>query len=181
MASELHLDAIKHSGGTSALTIDSNGNVHKAGMTVQTVNANTSTEVSTSTTSFVATGLFLNITPKFSTSKILISFSAPMYVGTEASHAIATCYRETSTASANSAISGTNLGGTWGFGSVHVDTSDNSVNWVNSVINCAGIEDSPSTTSQLRYAVAIRTYASATNYFCVNTMTATMTAQEIAQ
>ena len=70
MASELHVDAIKHSGGTSALTIDSNGNVHKAGMTVQTVNANTSTEVSTSTTSFVATGLFLNITPKFSTSKI---------------------------------------------------------------------------------------------------------------
>ena len=29
MASELHVDAIKHSGGTSALTIDSSGNVHK--------------------------------------------------------------------------------------------------------------------------------------------------------
>ena len=27
MASELHVDAIKHSGGTSALTIDSSGNV----------------------------------------------------------------------------------------------------------------------------------------------------------
>ena len=151
-----------------------------AGSILQTVNANTSTEVSTSTTSFVATGLFLNITPKFNNSKIVIAFSAPMYVGTEASHAIATCYRETSTASANSAISGTNLGGTWGFGSVHVDTSDNSVNWVNSVVNCVGIEDSPATTSQLRYAVAIRTYASATNYFCVNTMTATMTAMEIS-
>ena len=27
MASELHVDAIKHSGGTSALTIDSSGNL----------------------------------------------------------------------------------------------------------------------------------------------------------
>ena len=28
MASELHVDAIKHSGGTSALTIDSSGRVY---------------------------------------------------------------------------------------------------------------------------------------------------------
>ena len=171
--STLSVDTIQ--GKTTAGTV-----AMPAGTIVQTVNANISTEVSTSTTSFVATGLFLNITPKFSTSKIVISFSAPMYVGTEASHAIATCYRETSTASANSAISGTNLGGTWGFGSVHVDTDDNSVNWVNANVSCVGIEDSPTTTSQLRYAIAIRTYASAQNYFCVNTTTATMTAMEIS-
>ena len=41
MASELHVDAIKHSGGTSALTIDSSGNLttsanfHSEGVVVQ--------------------------------------------------------------------------------------------------------------------------------------------------
>lgn len=73
MASELHVDAIKHSGGTSALTIDSSGNVHKAGMVVQIQNATLAGAGSTTTsTSFIDTGLSVNITPKFATSKILV-------------------------------------------------------------------------------------------------------------
>tara|TARA_R100001510_G_scaffold56514_1_gene62248 strand:- start:24 stop:563 length:540 start_codon:yes stop_codon:yes gene_type:complete len=73
MASELHVDAIKHSGGTSALTIDSSGNVHKAGMVVQTVDFTHGTTVASNSTSFVNTGLVGTITPKFSNSKIYIS------------------------------------------------------------------------------------------------------------
>ena len=80
MASELHVDAIKHSGGTSALTIDSSGNltasanVHYAGAVVQIQNAIKSGGVSnTSSTSFVDTGLTVNITPKFATSKIFVT------------------------------------------------------------------------------------------------------------
>ena len=72
MASELHVDAIKHSGGTSALTIDSNGNVHSAGLVLQTVFANTSTNTTISTSSYVDSTITATITPKFSTSKILV-------------------------------------------------------------------------------------------------------------
>jgi len=73
MASELHVDAIKHSGGTSAITIDSSGNVHKAGMVVQTVNFSTNTEVATNTSTFTNTGLSGVITPKFASSKIFVT------------------------------------------------------------------------------------------------------------
>ena len=72
MASELQVDAIKHSGGTSALTIDSSGNVHKAGMILQTVIGTTSTKVTFTSSSYVDTNITATITPKFNTSKILI-------------------------------------------------------------------------------------------------------------
>lgn len=83
MASELHVDAIKHSGGTSALTIDSSGNLttsanfHSAGSVVQvarTYVANSS-HISTASTSLVASGIQCSLTPKFSNSLILVDFS----------------------------------------------------------------------------------------------------------
>ena len=79
MASELHVDAIKHSGGTSALTIDSSGNVHKAGMVVQVQRTYTATSghISTTSTSYVASGIQCSITPKFSNSLILVDFVVP--------------------------------------------------------------------------------------------------------
>ena len=43
MASELHVDAIKHSGGTSAITINSSGNVNIPGSIIQVVQATTAT------------------------------------------------------------------------------------------------------------------------------------------
>ena len=74
MASELHVDAIKHSGGTSALTIDSSGNVSIPGAVVQMQNAVLADGAgTTSSTSFTDTGLTVNITPKFATSKIFVS------------------------------------------------------------------------------------------------------------
>ena len=74
MASELHVDAIKHSGGTSALTIDSSGNVSIPGAVVQMQNAVLAGGAgTTSSTSFTDTGLTVNITPKFATSKIFVS------------------------------------------------------------------------------------------------------------
>ena len=85
MASELHVDAIKHSGGTSALTIDSSGNVHKAGMVVQVVNTSSSSAVSTTSTSDVDTGITLSITPKFSASKLWLLFSSRLYISQHSS------------------------------------------------------------------------------------------------
>ena len=72
MASELHVDAIKHSGGTSAITINSSGHVHSAGMIVQMQSTTTYSNISTSSSSLTASGLIVSITPKFANSNILI-------------------------------------------------------------------------------------------------------------
>ena len=77
MASELHVDAIKHSGGTSAMTISSSGGVNIAGHIIQFVfneDYNSTTVTQNQSTGFVdVTGFDLAITPKFSTSKIFIN------------------------------------------------------------------------------------------------------------
>ena len=68
MASELHVDSIKDSGGT--------GNVHMAGavlQVVQTVKTDTTSFESTSYTD--VTGVSVAITPKFATSKVLVQVS----------------------------------------------------------------------------------------------------------
>ena len=80
MASELHVDAIKHSGGTSALTIDSSGNVSIPGSVVQVVE-----KVSTASNTFSANSYNdhdeLAITPKFSTSKMYLTFTGRVKYG----------------------------------------------------------------------------------------------------
>ena len=151
-----------------------------AGHVIQTQSFGVNQEVSFNSTSFIATNTTVNITPKFSTSKILIFITAPMYVGVEGNHGIATVYRETGTASAGSAISGTNLTNSWGFGSIHVDTTSNVGSYVAANL-CGAIEDSPSTTSQLRYTVAVRTYASSATWYAVNNARGSIVVQEIAQ
>ena len=82
MASELHVDAIKHSGGTSALTINSSGVVHIPGNIVQVTNAIKTDVFTTSnrcaTDGFVDTGLNCSITPKFASSLIMINASVCM-------------------------------------------------------------------------------------------------------
>jgi len=86
MASELHVDAIKHSGGTSALTIDSSGNVHKAGMIVQVKETTTTGSISTTSTSYVASGVIVSITPKFQNSKFIIQTSGVSDYHTASGH-----------------------------------------------------------------------------------------------
>ena len=74
MASELHVDAIKHSGGTSAITINSSGNVSIPGAVVQTVS---NTSYGSATYSLSANTeqntLSCSITPKFSNSHMFIT------------------------------------------------------------------------------------------------------------
>ena len=175
MASELHVDAIKHSGGTSALTIDSSGNVHRAGLVLQTVNATHATQASTTSASFVASALNASITPKFSSSKILVTFSVPAYAQS-GKHCVATVFRESGTASSGSSISGTNLGdATWGFSSMYGDEA------VMGSVHCTGVLDSPNTTSATRYTVAFRQNNTGTAEVFPNGSMGTLTLQEIAQ
>ena len=92
MASELHVDAIKHSGGTSALTIDSSGNLTTSanlnastgltvpsGQIIQVQKSSIRTSASTfssSTLAEVSSNYRVSITPKLaSSSYILCNFS----------------------------------------------------------------------------------------------------------
>ena len=88
MASELHVDTIKHSGGTSALTIDSSGNLTASanlnastGLTVpsghiiQVIENSTTTQVNSTSTTYADTGLTATITPQSTSSKIAIFIS----------------------------------------------------------------------------------------------------------
>jgi len=69
--------------GTTALSIDASQNITTTnklasasmptGSVLQVVQATTTTQITTTSTSFVTTGLSVVITPKFSTSKILIT------------------------------------------------------------------------------------------------------------
>ena len=72
MASVLNVDQINNAAGTSAVTIDSNGNALMAGHVVQVVNGSTATTITSTSSSAVETGLFATITPISNTSKIIV-------------------------------------------------------------------------------------------------------------
>jgi hypothetical protein len=73
MASILNVDQINNAAGTSAVTIDSSGNVLMPGHVVQVVQGVFQNNTTTTSTSAVATGLTATITPKSASSKILIN------------------------------------------------------------------------------------------------------------
>ena len=56
-----------------------------AGSVIQVVNTSSSTGISTTSTSDVDTGITLNITPKFSTSKLWLLFSSRLYINQHSS------------------------------------------------------------------------------------------------
>ena len=58
--------------GTNGLTFNNSTTQASAGQVLQVVNATYSTQVTSSTTTYADTGLTASITPKFSTSKILV-------------------------------------------------------------------------------------------------------------
>jgi hypothetical protein len=61
--------------GTNGLTFNNATTQASAGSVLQVVSATSGTQVSTTSTSPVTTGLAASITPKFSTSKILVLFN----------------------------------------------------------------------------------------------------------
>ncbi len=74
MTSVLKVDNIQNSAGTSAISIDSSGNVDMGANTVVQIITNTYDTPLNLTTSFQDTGLYATITPKYSNSKILVQW-----------------------------------------------------------------------------------------------------------
>ena len=140
-----------------------------AGSVLQTVYSQTTTSESTTSNSFVDTGLYVTITPKYSSSKILITASVSLYNGSNASAAAVTLKRGSTNLSSAS----------YGFGYIYIASGGGHVNQT-------PIEflDSPSTTSSTTYRVQFSTGVgvnTGTAYISVNSTPSTITVMEIAQ
>jgi hypothetical protein len=80
MASILNVDQINNAAGTSAVTIDSSGNVNIPGSAVQVVSVDMTSQVAISSSYATFTTIITgSITPKFSGSKFIISAVLPNY------------------------------------------------------------------------------------------------------
>ena len=174
MASILNVDTINNAAGTSALTIDSSGNVQIPGHVIQIVSQNFTTGASTTTANtFVATGKSVSITPTSASNKILLLGSIPIHASgiSSGAHAIFSIFR-------GGVASGTNLGhASFGMGQVYSTSGDNIV-----MLSLNHI-DTPSTTSSVTYEIGLtqRNPGITQTNLCVNNETYNITLMEIAQ
>jgi len=147
MASILNVDQINNAAGTSALTIDSSGNVNIPGHVLQVESA-TKTDVftTTSTSNTPITGLSVTLTPASTSSKVLVTFNINAGCSNNAS-----AVRIFKNGSVITGAIGDNI--TTNEWTVNVynggDDSNSTPNWSMSFL------DSPSTTSATTYALYV--------------------------
>jgi hypothetical protein len=136
--------------GTNGITFNNSTVQASAGQVLQVVQASISTTQSTSSTSFVATSLIASITPKFSTSKILVTLNGGVPTYSAADQMISQIYRQIASGSygAIGGAEGMNLGGT-------SYLNPHSLSWL----------DSPATTSVVNYQPYFRSIGGGLIYF----------------
>lgn len=117
-----------------------------AGSVLQVVQATSTTNAQTSSTSFVTTGFSATITPKFSTSKVLILHAAPCYNNSVNYQIDITMYRGGSNIAPNTAL-----------GSIYAGLSQSLATIAFNYL------DSPATTSATTYTVYFRSTYGAGN------------------
>jgi hypothetical protein len=139
--------------GTNGLTFPNSTVQASAGNVLQVVQGSLSTSTSTSSTSFVDTGLSATITPKFSTSKILVIVNLNGCLTINGSSSLQSTLVRTSTSICNFSDAGLN-GGT-----NRNDFGDCAVTYL----------DSPATTSATTYKVQAKSSGGATVYWCNQT------------
>ena len=124
------------------------------GSVLQVVQETFSSQYYSASTSFLSTQLFKTITPQFSTSKILVSYSSAMHNNTGNQMTITDVFRDpTSSTDANTAISGgTALSGGLQYGLTQTYSQTAAI--VETVH--AQKLDSPNTTSEIKYVVAYK-------------------------
>ena len=146
---------------TLAFSTPTNGSV------LQVVNATYSTETSTTSTSWVTTGLNASITPTSTSSKILILGQVAFSTSGSANNGAVTLFRGTT--------SGTNLGhSSFGLGLIY--SAGGRVDAIQSVMYL----DNPSTTSSQTYTVAMNVGAGITLTAQKYDAKSTLTLMEIA-
>ena len=172
MASILNVDQIRNAAGTNGLTLDAssgkasfpNGATLPAGSVVQVVNNFITTDVNTTSGSFVSTGLSASITPASTSNKVLAIASSPSWY-ISADNAYATIYRDSTnlaTGTANALMM------------VYADAR-----YAPSTMQ---VLDTPASTSSLTYTVYFRSANGGTSYISYPTYGhLTITLMEIAQ
>ena len=155
MSSELRVDKIVPIDGAPA---DGGGGI------IQVIHDTYSTESSSSSGSYAASGLTLNITPKFSTSKVLVCFNLPLQSGAHNLRAAVGLHRDGSQIYLAQRESLFN------------NSSSNNSETVSGMFL-----DSPATTSTLTYDVRVRVSGgSGTFYWAVSSTVCTLTAMEVS-
>lgn len=134
--------------GSNGLTFPNSTTQASAGSVIQTVYATSTTQTSTSSTSYVTTGFSASITPKFSTSKILVMFAGQVYMDTKGDHCYMAIYRGGSSIYASSALLINTSASTGGIGGTPT-------------FIC---QDSPATTSSTTYTMYFKVGSGGTIY-----------------
>ena len=155
MASELRVDRIVPVDG-----VPTGG----GGGVVQVVQASTDTQVSLTATTYTDLGLSATITPRFSTSKILMMVSLQAFGSHTADFYVGIRYVRDSTTIFTPVANST---GSYEFGT---NTDSGTRSWY-SRINPPQILDSPNTTSAVTYKPQARMYSGGTMNFHYNTST----------
>ena len=115
-----------------------------AGTILQVVTASSSTEITSTSTSYITTGLTALITPRSTSSRILCLVSVPVQNNTATTASIYTLFRGT--------VAGTNLGTCINPSFLGFGQSYNATSQVRDIASFNFV-DSPNTTSQTRYTV----------------------------
>ena len=162
MASIIKVDQIQTAAGGTPTAADLG--ITGTGKVLQVLSMSSTTENSTSSTSYVATSLTLNITPSSTSSKIYAAFSSAGFCNSNGFIAL-TLYRDS-----------TNLGhGTYGL----TWAKDYTTNFIDSV--SFQYLDSPATTSQVTYTVRQRAQESGHSVTTnINNTRGVLTLMEIA-
>jgi hypothetical protein len=166
MASIIGVETLQHTNGTTAATIKSDGTFYPTGGIVQVKSMKITAPISTTSTSFVDTGLTLSITPSSTSSKILITYDAGVGISANAGGQVNRIMRDTTELM--------NRG-------VHWSTAGSS-----SSTTSASYLDSPTTTSSITYKIQFLTQNSSSTVTFNNgftgyaTPTANLTLMEIA-
>jgi hypothetical protein len=137
--------------GTNGATFPNSTVQASAGSVIQLVNASTASQISTTSTTFVATSLTATITPKFATSKILIMYSMQVTNTGTGGFNYHNIYRNNTTPLVNS---------TSGY-EVYAGSSGAPYTWIMTGFN---YQDSPATTSATTYTVYSRNSGSGSSY-----------------
>ena len=176
-----NLTGITSGANANKIIVPSGQTLYPVGHVVQTLNAIKTDVHSCSTTSFSdITGLSLNITPKFSTSKILVSYYVAVGHNTQTQNTIQLVRQVSSSDTIINPVA-------FNQGTSIQYTGSSDAGWDREVMSYQ-VLDSPSTTSEVNYR--LRTYIYSASYIqyinrCGNsssaTGTSTLTVQEIAQ
>ena len=169
--SELRSNKITDVAGTASPNIP--------GGILQVVQGTKIDDTTNATTTYESSGLFVQITPKYATSKILVSFSAACHNNTAAKFCIVDIARDPSSSTTeNTDLSGGTLlsgKGTSGYGLAQEYSSAGAgISQLN-----AQVLDSPGTTNQITYLCVFRAHSSGNAIFNANEGFATITAMEV--